>query len=51
MYFFVIDVSEPALVSGMLHSAARAIKASLDDLPGGNRAQIGELSVSWCLCR
>mmetsp|Transcript_15575 Transcript_15575/g.31443 ORF Transcript_15575/g.31443 Transcript_15575/m.31443 type:complete len:1061 (-) Transcript_15575:340-3522(-) len=41
VYFFVIDVSEPAIVSGMLHNTARAIKASLDDLPGGDRAQIG----------
>lgn len=46
VYFFVIDVSEPALVSGMLHSTARAIKASLDELPGGNRAQIGRYSVN-----
>jgi protein transport protein SEC24 len=43
VYFFLIDVSEPALVSGMLHSMTRAIKASLDELPGGNRAQVGEL--------
>lgn len=40
-YFFVIDVSATAARSGMLASAARAIKESLDDLPGGGRTQIG----------
>jgi hypothetical protein len=49
VYFFLIDVSEPALVSGMLHSMTRAIKASLDELPGGNRAQVGELLAAVVL--
>lgn len=40
-YFFVIDVSATAVRSGMVESAARAIKASLDDLPGRGRTKIG----------
>ena len=40
-YFFVIDVSATAVRSGMLQSAAAAIKRSLDDLPGRNRTKIG----------
>jgi len=40
-YFFVLDVSATAVRSGMLASAANAIKQSLDDLPGGNRTKIG----------
>jgi protein transport protein SEC24 len=40
-YFFVIDVSATAVRSGMIGSAAAAIKASLDDLPGRGRAKIG----------
>lgn len=40
-YFFVLDVSATAVRSGLLQSAARAIKSSLDDLPGGNRTKIG----------
>jgi protein transport protein SEC24 len=40
-YFFVLDVSAQAVHSGMLESAANAIKRSLDDLPGGRRTKIG----------
>lgn len=40
-YFFVLDVSMNAVRSGMLASAASAIKRSLDDLPGGERTMIG----------
>lgn len=40
-YFFVLDVSAQAVHSGMLGSAANAIKRSLDDLPGGRRTKIG----------
>jgi len=43
VYFFVIDVSEPAIASRMLQHTANAIKAALDDIPGGDRTQIGEL--------
>jgi len=41
VYFFVIDVSENAVQSGMLASMASSIKQSLDDLPGSSRTQIG----------
>jgi len=40
-YFFVLDVSATAVRSGMLAAAARAIKASLDDLPGRTRTKVG----------
>ena len=40
-YFFVIDVSATAVRSGMVHSTAKAIKESLDDLPGRGRTKIG----------
>eukprot|EP01083_Nonionella_stella_P099030 278524_1 len=36
-YFFVFDVGVNAVRSGMLHTAAAAIKNSLDHLPGGDR--------------
>jgi protein transport protein SEC24 len=41
VFFFVIDVSEPAVASGMIQSTVNAIKASIDDLPGIPRTQIG----------
>lgn len=41
VYFFVIDVSEPAYSSGMIQSCVNAIKSSLDELPGAPRTQIG----------
>lgn len=41
MYFFVIDVSEAAVASGMIGGLVRAVKASLDELPGNSRTQIG----------
>ena len=40
-YFFVIDVSLAAVRSGMLKSVASAISASLDELPGSPRTQVG----------
>ena len=43
VYFFVIDVSEPAVASGMIQCCVNAIKDSLDDLPGNPRTQIGNL--------
>lgn len=41
VYFFVIDVSEAAVASGMIQCCVNAIKDSLDDLPGNPRTQIG----------
>jgi protein transport protein SEC24 len=40
-YFFVLDVSATAVRCGMLQSAANAIKASLDELPGRGRTKVG----------
>ena len=41
VYFFVIDVSSVSATSGMLQSCVNAIKASLDEIPGSPRTQIG----------
>ena len=43
VYFFVIDVSSMASSSGMLTSCVKAIKESLDSLPGLPRTQIGNV--------
>ena len=43
-YVFLIDVSYPAVHSGVLQTVADSIKASLDSLPGGERTQIGFLT-------
>ncbi len=41
VYFFVIDVSEPSITSGMIQNCVNAIKSSLDELPGHPRTQVG----------
>ena len=41
VYVFVLDVSQNAVASGMLATAAQTIKACLDNLPGQGRTQIG----------
>eukprot|EP00752_Nemacystus_decipiens_P003181 g2944.t1 len=41
VYMFVIDVSQPAVASGMVHVAAETIKACLDGLPGEERTMVG----------
>jgi protein transport protein SEC24 len=48
-YFFVIDVSAASVRNGMLHHAAAAIKASLDDLPGRGRTKIGFITFDNCV--
>ena len=44
VYFFVIDVSVSAINSGMVATAAAAIKSCLDRLPGADRTRIGFLT-------
>lgn len=44
VFFFVIDVSLAAVNSGMVATAAAAIKSCLDRLPGGERTRIGFLT-------
>lgn len=44
VFFFVIDVSYASVSSGMLETACRTIKESLDKLPGGERTQVGFLT-------
>jgi protein transport protein SEC24 len=41
VYVFVLDVSQNAVASGMLATAASTIKACLNELPGQGRTQIG----------
>jgi protein transport protein SEC24 len=41
VYFFVIDVSEPSISSGMIQNCVNAIKSSLDELPGHPRTHVG----------
>lgn len=49
VYFFVIDVSETAVASGMIACTVNAIKASLDNLPGNPRTQVGFLAFDSAL--
>ncbi|WOL13216.1 protein transport protein Sec24-like [Canna indica] len=49
LYFFLIDVSMPAIRSGLLEIVARTIKSSLDDLPGFPRTQIGFITFDSTL--
>ncbi|XP_068634526.1 protein transport protein SEC24 A-like [Aristolochia californica] len=49
LYFFLIDVSLSAIRSGMLEVVAKTIKASLDELPGFPRTQIGFITYDSTL--
>ena len=42
VYLFVVDVSAPAVASGMVAQTAATIKACLDALPGQPRTQVRE---------
>lgn len=44
VYFFCIDVSYSAVASGMVATAAAAIRDCLDALPGDERTLIGFLT-------
>ena len=41
VYFFVVDVSDVSIASGMIGSMVAAIKDSLEELASNSRAQIG----------
>lgn len=41
VYLFLIDVSYPAVTSGVVATVCAAIKGSLSQLPGGERTQVG----------
>lgn len=43
-YFFIFDVSGPAVQTGMLDIVSKTIRRSLDDLPGGDRTMVGFMS-------
>eukprot|EP00877_Chromochloris_zofingiensis_P002473 jgi/Chrzof1/12226/Cz06g26070.t1 len=49
VYFFLLDVSQPAVASGMVATAAAAIKSCLDNLPGDERTLIGFLTFDSTL--
>lgn len=49
VFFFVIDVSKNSVGSGLLATAAAAIKASLDSLPGDERTMVGFLTFDTAL--
>jgi protein transport protein SEC24 len=40
-YFFIFDVSGPAIQNGMLAIVSRAVRKCLDEMPGGDRTMIG----------
>ncbi len=48
-FFFVIDVSTQAVQSGSLPVVCKAIRDSLDRLPGNDRTQIGFLTFDSSL--
>jgi Sec23/Sec24 trunk domain len=41
VYFFVIDVSDVSIASGMITSMVAAIKDSIEELAANTRTQIG----------
>ena len=50
VYLFIIDVSYSAVASGMLATAARAIKESLDNIPNTDkRTKFGIITVDSSL--
>ncbi|WOL18289.1 protein transport protein Sec24-like [Canna indica] len=49
LYFFLIDVSVPAVRSGLLEIVAKTIKSTLDNLPGSPRTQIGFITFDSTL--
>jgi protein transport protein SEC24 len=49
VYFFVVDVSEASIASGMINCMVNAIKESLDNLPGSVRTQIGFITFDSCI--
>lgn len=40
-HFFLIDVSQPAVTSGATAAVCSSVARILDDLPGGDRTQVG----------
>lgn len=41
VYFFVIDVTTPAVQSGLLETLVTTLDSVLDSLPGDDRTRIG----------
>ena len=40
-HFFLIDVTQPAVASGATAAICSSVAKLLDDLPGGDRTQVG----------
>lgn len=49
VYFFIIDVTQPAVASGMLATVCQGIKSSLEGLQGDGRTMIGFLTFDSTL--
>ena len=49
VFVFVLDVSCEAVQSGMLDAAISAIKATLDELPGSPRTQVGLVTFDYAV--
>lgn len=53
VYFFVIDVSDVSIASGMISSMVAAIKDSIEELAANTRTQIGAIILIvylYCSC-
>jgi protein transport protein SEC24 len=40
-HFFLVEVSQPAIASGATAAACSSLAKLLDELPGGDRTQVG----------
>ena len=46
-HFFLIEVSQPAIASGATAAACSSLAKLLDELPGGERTQVGGWIGGW----
>ncbi|CAN0541114.1 unnamed protein product, partial [Ectocarpus sp. 8 AP-2014] len=49
IFVFCVDVSPRALETGFSAACLAAIEASLDSVPGGERARVGVITFDKCL--
>lgn len=47
VYFFVVDVSDVSIASGMISSMVAAIKDSIEELAANTRTQIGAIMLIY----
>ena len=48
-YVFLLDVSQPAVVSGAVAVACATIRECLDALPGDDRTQVAFITFDRCV--